>query len=230
MKGFNLKVFKKGNPTFWIIGAIALFVFFYLYSSRGATKSASTGGGVVSYNQGPSDAQVSAAAGISAMQLQANAANFAAQLDYAKTQDQNDAAVAIANLESQLGLVAVNKEAEIQLTGINAGRDVDLAALDNQKQIAYLQTEYAIEGARIASEETITLRNIDRNMFADQLNNNREMLKIQADTMTNQALIGQVGSLKKKDRDDTLKFIAGQVSPGDNKVPYNYSNNTFLGL
>ncbi len=230
----NLKVFKKGKPIYWVIGAVILFVIFYLVASRGAggnTAAKGTAGGVVSYNAGPSDAQIMAASQISAMQIEANAATNMSAMELAKFQEEASAAVTIAAMENSLNALAVNAEQALGELAYNTDLTIGLASIDAQKEANYLQAEYSITTARIASDTELGLRNIDRAMFADQLDNNRAMLEIQSENMIAQTALSQVGTLKKKDRDNTLQMLARQFSSGDNSAnPYTYSKDTFLGL
>jgi len=229
MKKFNLKVFKKGKPIYWVAGAVILFVIFYLFLNRGGGQSApAQSGGVVSYNSGPSDAQISAASQISGAQIQANAAINQQQLQLAGIREDNSARVAIAGLENQLGVIAINAETGLQRFNIDAGREVDLATINATKEYQYLQAEYSLETARIASDATIRSREIDRSILGDQLRSNILSLNIQSDNLIAQTALSQISSLKKKDRDNTLQFLTQQFTSG-NATP-NYSKDRFLGL
>lgn len=205
----KLAIFKKGKPVYWIVGAVVLFVIFYLITSKGAGQAANSGGGVAVINQGPSDAQIQAGAAFSMAQVQANTAANIAGLEAAVKRDEFNMNVALANIGANI-----------------AGREIDtsatlgLASYDLQRHISELNAEYSLETAKIVSSEAITMRQIDRAAFGDQLAANNDSLRIQSANMTNQALISQVGSLKKKDRDETLQILSGAMLNN----PVNYTN------
>lgn len=205
----NLAIFKKGKPIYWIIGAVVLFVIFYLITSKGASSS---GGGAVTYsavNQGPSDAQVMASAQLSAAQIQANSQATAAAMEFAAAQEGYKANVALANIG-----------ASVDLAGIAAEREFGLASLDMQKQLTFLNSEYALETAKVVSNEAITMRQIDRAAFNDQLAANNRSLQIQSQSLFQQAAIAQIGSLKKKNRDDVLLALSSNFNNAGNAQIY----------
>lgn len=202
----NFKVFKKGSPLLWIGGAVVLFVVFYMLSSKGSNSS--NGGNVYTTASGPSDASVAAATQLSMAQLQANVSANQMATELAAVKEQTAGEIALANIG-----------ANVAFAGLAADQNVQLAALNTQKSIAEMNTEYAIESAEIAAEVNLATVGIQRDMFAKQLDTNVTMLDIQSRNLISQSLISQVGSLKKKDRDQALTALAGVNYRGQIAAP-----------
>ena len=207
MAKFNLKVFKKGSPWLWAGGAVILFIVFYLIASKRSPEESQ--GGYNVYNPGPSDAQVATAAQITMAQIAANAQTSQANAELAALNQQGQVALGIAQLENQLGVYAIEQQAQIDLLRAENDLSAELAYFDFQRDSIESQTQYFIDSAKIASSEAIAMREIDRAMFNDQL---------EASLSAN--LIGQVGTLKKKDRDETLQILAGNIQG----YPVRYTN------
>lgn len=228
---FNLKVFKKGKPIYWIIGAVVLFVIFYMMANKGAGSSGSGGsGGQVVMQSGPSEAmqmaglQASTALQVSAQEANAaiQAANIAAALEAARIEREYDTA----------GLGA-----QVALAQLTSGETVALAQLDTEKQLAALNVNanllineqnlaYSTESARVAAETNLAMREmevgfmnrtldaqvrsqeINAGLVAHQLETQAQMFETQSQNLIMQSLIGQTGSLKKKNRDEYAAHIA----------------------
>jgi len=221
---FNWAVFKKGKAVYWVIGAIVLFVIFYLLAS-GGSKSSSSGastnaGGVTTINSGPTDAQIAAAASISAAQIQANAQTNQSNADLAALKEQVAGQVAIATLQtqSQLADTAAGSDVAKYLASVQAGAQT-FALTEQTRQMA-LQGEYSLETAKVAAETDLAGQALQAGVLVHQLDTNASMfnasiaantaaLKIQSDNITMQGLISQAGNLKKKDRDEYLEILAG---------------------
>lgn len=59
------------------------------------------------------------------------------------------------------------------------------------------------------------------------MDTNAEMFKVQSQNLITQSIIAQVPSLKKKDRDETLQYIAGSVM-GSSPQIYNGPGSAIL--
>lgn len=303
---FNWKIFKKGKPIYWIIGAVFLFVIFYLISS-GGSKATTSSGGITTINTGPSDAQVAASSQIALAQISAQAMQSQAALEYQAVQERTAGEVAIATLDIQSRLAESRLASETAL-GLGSQQITgQLAAINAQMKSAEMQAEYSFATAKMASETNlamygldtqVAMKNIDAQleglrvtsnmniavqniqagvahhqidagvnmsqiaagvsmyqtdaqkdvalatiastntqaqinanlisqqlttnaqMLRDQLNANNEALQIQSQNVIAQSLIGQVGSLKKKDRDESLQIVSGYLTGN----PVSYTN------
>jgi hypothetical protein len=212
MAKISLRVFKKGKPIFWIIGAVLIFVIFYLLFNKGGSAApASSGGGLVVQNSGPSEAMQIAAmqAGAQTQALQMQGAVEAARI--AATRDQAALAgqVALAQLGSGEKIALATLDADRFAAGLNAQTNL----LINEQNLSY-----NLESARVAGETQLNLRALDVGvmtkqmetqaaMFGMQLVANQEMYKVQSHNLITQAAIGQVSNLKKKNRDEALTAI-----------------------
>jgi len=203
MAAISLKVFKKGKPIYWIIGAVVLFVLFYFMFNRGG--GAATASGSTNYvTTGPSEA-------VQIASMQAGAAAQAGNLA---------ASVEMARINSET--VAAGLGAQIAMAQLASGENVALRQLIAQERLGEINAEtnllineqnlsYSTETARIAADTNIALKNIDAGILTSQLTANRDMFAIQSSNMITQTLISQVGNLKKRDRDDALAGIGGYI-------------------
>lgn len=194
----NFSFLKKGKTIYWIVGAVVLFVVFYLIASRGS--SSENVGGITTITAGPSDAQVAAATQLAMANIQASIASNQTAAELAALKEQSARDVALGALQQT-----------IDLANTEAGKTVALANFNAQKEIAALQGEYDVATARVASETEIKSNQIQADMFASQLEANRQMFADQVSALNTQALIGQIGNLKKKNRDEALKYLSNQV-------------------
>lgn len=198
MAKFNLRVFKKGKPIYWIIGAVVVFVAFYMLFNRGGSSASGT---TVIQSGGMSEQAQLAAAQIGAANQQAQ---LAASIELARVQGEKDAAnlgaqVALAQLASgeTVALSSLERESAIAAMNVNAN------LLMNEQNI-----NYATESARIAAETQLGLREIDTNLLREQMRTQSEMFAVQSHNLIAQSVIGQIGNLKKKNRDEALIAIS----------------------
>lgn len=206
-KMFNTAVFKKGSPILWIVGAIGVFVIFYLMASGGGS---SEGDGSVSYiDGGMSDAQLAQQGQLAALQLQNNAEIAAVNSNVAMAQIGAGRDMYQIDAERAVALVALQNDTATQLAGLNLQKEIAQMNKDGNLEAAEIAAEFNIAGMRLQNEGQIGLANINKDMFNKQLDSNVKMLQIQSNNMISQSLIAQASSLKKKDRDNYLAGLAG---------------------
>lgn len=213
MAKISLRVFKKGKPIFWIIGAVLVFVIFYMMFNKGgsAARPAASGGGMTVVNSGPSEALqiASMQAGAATQQLQLQAGIEAGRIQATREQNALAGTVALAQLASGEKVSLASIDADRFAAGLNAQTNL----LINEQNLSY-----SLESARVAGDTAIAMRSLDVGvmthqmdtqaaMFAEQLDANRDMYAIQSHNLITQAAIGQIGSLKKKNRDEALTAI-----------------------
>lgn len=201
MAKFNLAVFRKGKPIYWIVGAVVLFVLFYFMASKGAPK-ASSGGGTTYVESGPSEAELSAQvalAGISA-QTNSDAARVAGETAIARSQMETQIGLAQINATIAAADIAANRE--LSALALTTDRDNQRAQLEASLDAINLQAQYGTEQARIATQGSIQALQI-------QTQAQQAMYMEQSRALGQQALIAQASTLKKKDRDNFLAGLAG---------------------
>lgn len=181
----NFSAFKK-RPFLWGGIAIAIFVLFYLLFSRGGGNASS--GSTQYVETGPSEAEIAAQSNIAMAQIQANIAS------------------------QQFASEAAIKNAEFAASVKNSefAYNVALVQIDAEKAILENQSEYSLATARVAAETNLEMAKLDRDVLTTQLNTQSQMFSKQIDSLTNQALIAQVSTLKKKNRDDVLLALANK--------------------
>jgi hypothetical protein len=219
MAKISLRVFKKGKPIFWIIGAVFVFVIFYMLFNKSAKAGASDGGGVSYVSSGPSEALQA-----QAMQVGAaiQGAQIAAGVETAKVQEQANEAT----LGAQVALAQLAAGQTVQLRSIDA--DLDVAHTNAAANVAIndANLNYGLETASIAATRDITLKQIDANTLAHQMDTNAllvvhqldtqaDMFAEQSKTLTQQSLIAQVGNVKKKQRGAALLDLAQGFATND---------------
>lgn len=200
MAKLSLRVFKQGKPIYWIIGAVFVFVVFYLMFNRGSGASGSqvvqTGPSeamqIAALQAGASQAAVQSAANIEAARIQASREQAALGAQVALAQLASGEKVALEQLALESGLGFANIQANILINDANIS--------------------YALESARIASETQIGLRQIDVDLLNAQLEAQTHMFEVQSQNLLYQSLIGQTGSLKKKNRDEYAAYLASLMS------------------
>lgn len=234
---FNLAIFKKGKPIYWILGGIALFVLFYWIVSRGSSGASSSGGTSV-IQTGPSDAQVAAQSQLALAQMQTQAGVTTAQ-------NQNNADIAIATLQAQVALA--NTQASADVAKYTAGLDAStqagyIAAQQHmmEMQVAgataqtQIQAQYGVETATIAAQSVLDQANVQAAMFGKQLDTNSKMFTAQLNAANFQSMVAQVGNVKANDRDNMLALLAASNSgsslnfadPGHSTISYSPGTST----
>lgn len=188
----NFAVFKKGKPFVWIIGALVLFVIFYMFINRGGSS-----GGVVVQNSGPSDAAINASAALTAKQ------------------SDNSAQVAIATLAYN-GQVA-QTQAQADIAKYVAGLDAATQSkyLDTQIALAAFDLQGGIAQAQIAANVTHDINLTQMQMFHDQMAANASMFDTQMKAATFSVLAGTIGTLKANDRDNAFALLTSNISGQD---------------
>lgn len=180
----NFKFLNKGT-IWWVVGAIVLFVIFYMVASGGNSAGASDGTTAV-VGSTPSDAQIAA-------QLQGQ--SIQAQLAAATIQAQSEVTVAA-------------MQRDVALANVQAGADITKYQVATDLQAAREAAEYGVETANIAANTQLKLKETDAALLIHQMNVNAEMFNTQSQNLIAQSLIGASASLKKKDRDNYLVSIA----------------------
>lgn len=196
MAGFNLRVFKQGSPWLWIGGALVLFVAFYMLASKGAPKSGASG--AVSYiDSGPSEAELAAQLQMAGIQAQANSDNarVAGEIQLAATQMQGQLALATIAAGNETARLAVDRD--LGALALTTDSENQRRAIDAQLDSIALQAQYGTEQARIATQGSLQALQMQGEM-------QRDFFNTQSKSLTQQALIAQVGTLKKKNRDEVL--------------------------
>lgn len=201
MAKFNLKVFKKGKPIYWVIGGLVVFfVFFFIIRSGGSTSSTR----VVS--SGPSEAMQIANLQAS---TQLQAANISAGIEMARIAGEHDtnefsANVALAQIMAGENVALQQMVEEVKLAKYN----IDANMIINEQNLSY-----GMETARVASETALKSKALDIGLLTHQLDTQAAMFVEQSKNLTTQSLISQIGNLKKKNRDEALIAI-GEVATG----------------
>lgn len=206
MAKISLRVFQKGKPIFWIIGAVVVFVLFYLMANR--RSDASAGGGMTVVQSGASEAMQ-----IAGMQTAASiqTAQIGASVEAARIQGEQNRNV----LASQVAIAQLMSGERVALETISADREAANLNAATNLAINEQNTTYALESARLASETSIGLKGIDAAIVMHQLDTNAEMFGKQLDTnammfaeqsrnLIATTALGQIQTLKKKNRDEAL--------------------------
>lgn len=214
----NFKVFKKGKAIYWVIGGAIIFAIFYFMFSRGASSQSS--GNMLYMPTGPSEAQLAAGLQAQSIQAQLNAAAMSQQVELEKIKAQSATDITLANIASNLSLEEI--QASTDLIKYQTAKDAEIASLtlQTQERMATTSQEYALAAAQSAYATQIASKELDAAILSKQIDTNVKMLEIQSTNLIQQNLIAQVGSLKKKDRDETLQIIAGNLTG----YPVSYTN------
>lgn len=210
----NFSFLKKAKPIYWVVGAVAIFVLFYVIMNRGG-KASNSGGGITTIVSGPTEAQTMASANLAMAQIEANAATQNMQLQLAAIKEQGAVDVAIANLGAQYSMAETQAQADVAKYLAQTEGTIQLAGLDAQKEIAQMNAQYSYDTARLASEVAISSREIDAAILNNQLTANvamfrettaaqTKMYETQAGLLTQQSILATIPTLKKKNRDDVL--------------------------
>jgi len=210
----NLDVFKKGKSVYWIIGAIVLFVIFYLLASGG---SKSTGSGAVTtsvINSGPSDAQLAAGAAVQTAQIQASVAANESAAQVAAIQSQTNAQVAIATLQFQGDLANTQAGADVAKYVAALDANVATSSFTAQTNALQIQSEYSFATAKVAAETDLAKNYQNNTLLLNQLQTNAAMFHDQVQGLNFQALVGQIGAVKSNDRDNAFALAAASLQPG----------------
>jgi hypothetical protein len=210
----NFKIFKKGKPIYWILGAIAVFIVFYMIASRGSSS-----GGSVAVVGGTAQADNTIALANAEASMRAG---------------DNAAAVAIATLQAQGQIAETQAGADVAKYIANLEATTSMAGFTAQMEAIKLQSEYGLESSRVAAETQLGIRALDAAVLSKQLDTNAsmfnnslaanvEMSRIQSDAFIKQSALSVIPTLKKKDRDETLQILGTTFAGGS--VPY-YNNNS----
>lgn len=211
MAKMSLRIFKKGKPIYWVIGAVVVFVAFYMLFSGGSKSSSGGGGNIVVQQSGPSEAAQLQAAQISA-QLQS--AQISGNIEAMRVQSeaalgQRSVELALAELSANQAFATQRLIADSEIANLNA--ETNLAI--NRDNLAY-----GADTAQLAAQTQVALRSMDIGLLNNQMATNARLFERQSAALVQQSLIQQVGSLKKKDRDTALAAItaanAGQGFSG----------------
>lgn len=211
MAKISLRVFKKGKPIFWIIGAVIVFVVFYMLFNRGSGAAASSGGGVTVQQTGPSEA-MQAASIQAATAIQG--AQIAAGIELARVQATRDQAA----LAGQVALAQLGSGEKVALATLDADREAAVLNAQTNLLINDANLSYGLETARIAGETATALRAMEIGVMTHQMDTNAEMFRYQTQAnafmfaeqsrnLVTQSALGAIGSLKKKNRDEALTAI-----------------------
>lgn len=182
MKWFNFSYLRK-KP--WLIFGLLVFgVIVFMMINR----KVDAGSSVVT--SGKSDAQIAAEAQLGMAQIQASIAqgNTAAQL--AAIQAQGDIALALAQLDAGYKVQQLGVQREIAAAGIAA----QIHAMDIAYQQSVNNNAFQLDYATLAFDASLG------------------MAELNAKVAQTGMLMSAIGSLKSKDRDDTLERIFGNPS------------------
>lgn len=200
MAKFSFRVFKKGKPIYWVIGAVVIFVLFYLMFNKGGSSS-TTSGGVVVQSTGPSEAMQAAALQASTVM---QSAQLSANVEAARIAAERDAS----GLGAQVALAQLLSGEKVALANLSTGRDIAELNAQTNLLINDQNLSYNLESARVASETQIGLRGIDVALLNKQMDTQFAMFQEQSKNLIAQSLIAQIPSLKKGDRDSALISLA----------------------
>jgi len=208
------------NKMIWIIGGVILFAFFYYAFSKqvGSSKQANGGGNIIV--QGPSDAELLAAAQNNAIQTQASVAMQQAGLESAANQRETELAGYVAGLQFENAQTQIASDTALATLAITADMSISSQQIDAQLQALALDNNARANSEMLTRDIAMTQIHSQENMFISQLENNRAMFETQVQAVAFQSLTNQIGNLKKKDRDTALgALIATQngVSFGGGK-------------
>jgi len=224
MKYFSWGYVKAHPVMFGMIIIVFGLILFMLINRRGGSAGQNT---VVT--NGKTDAQVAAEMQMGMAQLgaqtQLQVASLGANVELARLnaqiaagQDDNDTALALAGLGAQLSAAQI--AAQERMT--NRSTDASLSALNMQLQNAYASqvnnNQFAYDYAKLAYDSSIETVKTNAALTATLSAQQLDAYKYGTDAAIKQNLIGQIGSLKKKDRDESLQIISGNIL--GNPVPY----------
>lgn len=209
MAKLNLAVFKKGKPIVWIIGAVVVFVLFYMLFNRGGA-SASAGGGTTVVQSGPSEAMQ-----IAGMQTAAaiQSAQIGAGIEAARIQGQNTQAA----MAAQIAAAQLASGERVALATLDADREAAAMNVAANIRISENTMNYNLESAKLASETAIGLKEVDAGILRYQLATNAAMFSEQSRNLIATSAIAQIGSLKKKNRDEALTAITASLTGTPNQ-------------
>ena len=198
MAKFNWKVFKKGKTIYWVIGAIVLFVVFYLIASSGSGSKSSNGpSGVTVLDQGPSDTAIAAQAAVTQQQI-------AGHYDLAKLKEEAGAAVAIAQISGNTQDTANSLAAQtaMNLASLEAG--IQTAAINADLESIRLQSEYGLESARVAGQFNLAIHALDADVARTQLLEQTAQLAIAKNTEYNLGVLDYQLGMREIDASEKL--------------------------
>jgi plastocyanin len=185
----NLRVFKQGKPIYWIVGAVFLFIVFYLVLNK---KPASDTTGTTSYvSTGPSEA-------LQAQAMQINAGITTAQIGASVQVQQLQEQQSEANYALTAALAQVSAGQTVSLAGIDAQKAADAENAAANIQINQDNNSYGLETARVASQTQIGLAQISADTVTHQLDTNAAMFAEQSKNLVAQSLIASIANFKHK--------------------------------
>jgi hypothetical protein len=190
-----------------LIGAVILFFILLFMLNKGGGSGASSGQTVV--NSGPTDAQVAAQTQLAMAQIGAGVQSAALQIDYAKSQDQNATALAVAQIQGTLQGQSLQVQREIAAQTVAA----QVHGLDLQYQTAVANNSFALDYAQQQFTYGLTSQAINaglqQNLATLSANTQLQMSQDQLEAYKFGTLTSAIGNLKKSDQDDTLERIFG---------------------
>lgn len=176
---FNFSYLRK-KP--WLIFGLLVFgVIVFMMVNR----KVDSGSSVVT--SGKSDTQIAAEAQLAMAQIQAGIASGNTQAQLAAIQAQGDIAYALAQLDAGYKVQQLQVQREIAQAGIAA----QIHAMDISYQQSVNNNAFQLDYATLAFDASLG------------------MAQINADVARTGMLMSVIGSLKSKDRDDTLERIFG---------------------
>lgn len=203
--------YVKSNPV--LFGGIVLVfgLVFWMLLNRGAPAAGNT----TMVSAGPSDAQLAMGAQVTMAQINAGAAVQAAQIQFAGLAQQGQIALDLAGMETayrtlelasneRLGTATI--DASVAALGMQFKNSVDITNSNNQFMVDYAQVS-----ADSARDQLMIGAALQSSLSRDQL----EAYKVGVDASKFSAVLGTIGTLKKKDRDNALAGFTGYMIPND---------------
>jgi hypothetical protein len=155
-------------------------------------------------------------------QTQMQTAQLAAQVEMARVQGE----LASGQLGAQVALAQLGSAESIALAQLSQENAIANLAAQTQIIINDQNTDYSLESSRLAAETQIASQQMSAAILVHQLNVNQNMLEIQSSNLIAQAAIGQIGNLKKKDRDNALIALTSSLTGN----PVNYVEQSGGGI
>jgi hypothetical protein len=229
MMKFNLAIFKGKNSIWWIVGAIILFIVFYMVASAGAPAKA---GGLTVQNAGPSDAAIAANAQLTGMQLSAQAQVYQSQIELAALNAAANRDISIAQIQADTQLADTQASADIAKYVAANQTSIAQQQLTTQLAIARADMEYGLASSEVAAQTQLGLKAIDASTVQYQLKTNSDIimrqfesnersLAIQSQSLKDQAIISAVSTAPKGVGLQRIQAVLGQPVTPQKKGGFN---------
>lgn len=215
--------YVKQNPV--MFGAIFLVFGLGLYLLLNKGASASSGGGVVVNQAGVSDAQVAAATALQQTQIQAQTQINLAQLNLQGGAMQLDAQKDLAAMSLQYQMADLTASHDLGTKQIDASLEALTVQLNNTYQVQHDNNAFMLDYAKSAQDAANTSLMINATLQS-------HMADLQLEANNTNAVLSQIGTLKKKQRGQALAYLGGTVlgDPNAGSVSNNFKLKSGGGL